>query len=133
MGKYRKKPVVIEAIQFDGTDRSFYDIEAMASRSKIGILETCEQGIKIPTLDCVMIASPGDWVILGVKGELYPCKPNVFEVTYEAVDDSSSSKDASSGFQDWPENQPLQYNGSGTPCDMWTGPCACGAWHRDGR
>jgi hypothetical protein len=85
MSKYRKKPVVIEAVQFDGTDRSYNDVQALADLSKMGILETCAQGIKISTLEGAMVASPGDWIIRGVKGELYPCKPDIFEATYDEV------------------------------------------------
>ncbi len=88
--KFRKKPVVIEAVQFDGTDRSYYDVQSLADHSKLGILETCEQGIKIPTLEGVMIASLGDYVIRGIKGELYPCKADIFEATYEPVEPVSS-------------------------------------------
>jgi hypothetical protein len=85
MSKYRKKPVVIEAVQFDGTDASYNDVQALADLSKMGILETCEQGIKISTLEGVMVAGPGDWIIRGVKGELYPCKPDIFAATYDEV------------------------------------------------
>lgn len=83
MPRFRKKPVVIEAVRFDGTDRAYYDIQALADLSRTGILEACEQGIRIPTLEGTMVAQPGDWVIRGVKGELYPCKPDVFAATYE--------------------------------------------------
>ena len=61
--KYRKKPVVVEAYQ---TDRQ----------------------MQIPTLEGVMTASPGDYIITGVHGEQYPCKPEIFEKTYEAVEDN---------------------------------------------
>ena len=59
--KYRKKPVVIEAYQTD-------------------------KEIEIETLEGTMKANKGDWIIKGVKGELYPCKPDVFKMTYEKVD-----------------------------------------------
>lgn len=42
--------------------------------------------MNIPTLEGLMIASEGDWIIRGVKGEIYPCKPDIFEATYEAVE-----------------------------------------------
>lgn len=42
-------------------------------------------GIHIPTMEGVMIASPGDWIIKGIKGEFYPCKPDIFEATYTKV------------------------------------------------
>ena len=58
MAKYRKKPIVIEA-------------------------EQTQVAIDIPTLEGTMRANPGDWIITGVKGEKYPCKPDVFAATYE--------------------------------------------------
>lgn len=61
MAKYRKKPVIIEAYQTD--------VE-----------------VKIPTLEGEMTASPGDWIITGVKGERYPCKPDIFAATYEPAE-----------------------------------------------
>jgi hypothetical protein len=82
MPKFRKKPVVIEAVQFDGTDRSYYDVCEFAPDVQFA---TCEQGIKIQTLEGTMVASPGDWIIRGVKGELYPCKPDIFAATYDEV------------------------------------------------
>jgi hypothetical protein len=42
-------------------------------------------GVEIKTLEGTMVANPGDWIIRGVKGELYPCKPDIFEATYERV------------------------------------------------
>jgi hypothetical protein len=57
---YRKKPIIVQAYQ---TDKS----------------------LKINTLEGVMLASPGDYIIIGVKGEMYPCKPDIFEMTYELV------------------------------------------------
>jgi hypothetical protein len=84
MSKYRKKPVVIEAFQFlpDSDGNYFrcrwpdYD-ELVGSCGKAGLL--------IKTLEGTMRAVPGDWLIRGVKGEVYPCKPDIFEATYEKV------------------------------------------------
>lgn len=61
--KFRKKPVVIEAEQHNG-----------------------DQPIFIDTLEGRMKADPGDWIITGIKGEKYPCKPDIFESTYELVE-----------------------------------------------
>lgn len=76
--KFRKKPVVIEAVQFDGT---------LVSIEMMGIPEVSQElgsnTCQIPTLEGVMTANPGDWIIQGVKGEFYPCKPDIFEATYE--------------------------------------------------
>lgn len=85
--RFRKKPVVIEAIQFLGTMESQRKIEQWS-----GIVNYSghEDGrcfsIGIQTLEGTMSAYAGDWIIKGVKGEFYPCKPDIFEVTYEAVE-----------------------------------------------
>ncbi|WP_257306258.1 PGDYG domain-containing protein [Geothrix campi] len=83
--KFRKKPVVIEALQF---------IDAMAGRSILAWVNSnggkamalgCEEApeMEIFTLEGNHRAIPGDWIIQGVKGEFYPCKPDIFEATYE--------------------------------------------------
>ncbi len=59
--KFRKKPIVIEAYQTD-------------------------VAVDIATMEGTMTASPGDWIITGIKGERYPCKPDIFEATYEPAD-----------------------------------------------
>ena len=97
--KYRKKPVVIEARLFDGTDKSAYQIvqwiisnggRASAHDSYyVGSVKTALcGGIHINTLEGIMNASPGDYIIKGVNGEIYPCKPDIFKKTYEAVEES---------------------------------------------
>lgn len=78
MPMFRKKPVVIEAVQFDGTLAS---VEGM-------LIPSCSQDLgsatlEIETLEGVMTAQPGDWIIKGVKGEFYPCKPDIFAATYD--------------------------------------------------
>ncbi len=79
MAKFRKKPVVIEAIQFLGTNlpeiESFLPVGKYNDDGTIGIV----------TLEGVMRADIGDWIIKGVNGEFYPCKPDIFQKTYEAV------------------------------------------------
>ena len=80
MPKFRKKPVVIEARQnrlgeYFG-DWPDVEINYPGSMGRA----------KIATLEGVMVAEVGDWIIKGVKGENYPCKPDIFEQTYEAVD-----------------------------------------------
>jgi len=76
--RYRKKPVVIEAIQFDG---NFDEVEAFVG----GDAEFRDGQLVIATLEGAMRADPHDWIIRGVKGEFYPCKPDIFAATYEAV------------------------------------------------
>jgi len=99
--RYRKKPVVIEAVQLRWSTWSevcdfLGEIVSPANPAReISVEEvsdTCgEQGplyiaLTIPTLEGDHIALHGDWIIKGVKGEFYPCKPDIFEATYEAVD-----------------------------------------------
>lgn len=78
--KYRKKPIVVEA--FEWTVDEIPDW--WRSRSDINIeVDTCTA--LIPTLEGVMRATPGDFIVRGVKGEIYPCKPDIFKLTYEKV------------------------------------------------
>lgn len=77
MAKYRKKPVEIEAIQWTGENAK--EILAFAKDSYI---DKDNYTLKIDTLEGTHIASRGDYIIKGVKGELYPCKPDIFEMTY---------------------------------------------------
>lgn len=80
MAKYRKKPVVIEAVQFVAGEQD----HAFAADVVAGIVRYPEDGtMLIRTLEGVMVAQPGDWIIRGVNGELYPCKPDIFAKTYE--------------------------------------------------
>jgi hypothetical protein len=99
--KFRKKPVVIEAIQFTGGPKSATEVlnwvetpqanhrlerELLhAPNGEISQLFSPEH-IRIRTLEGDMMALVGDWIIKGVKGEFYPCKPDIFEATYEAVE-----------------------------------------------
>ena len=83
--KFRKKPVVIEAVQWDG---KLPTIEKLleGSTSKSVEQDLCDPALVIETLEGKMRAEVGDWIIRGVKGELYPCKPDIFESTYDKVD-----------------------------------------------
>ena len=82
MTKYRKKPVVIEAIQFIGSN----DRECIKFCANIIDPEDTKPSLIIPTLEGNMTASIGDYIIKGVNGEFYPCKPDIFEKTYEKVE-----------------------------------------------
>jgi len=83
---YRKKPVVIEAIQY--TDLLSVDaIIEMAGRGEG--LNNSPDGLYIRTLGGTVLASKGDYVIRGLKGELYPCKPDIFEETHEEVQENA--------------------------------------------
>ncbi|MDG0795656.1 DUF2829 domain-containing protein [Pectobacterium punjabense] len=82
---YRKKPVVIEARQFNGKwTGDGTEILNWMGRGGDWDADTAELSIR--TLEGVMTASAGDWIIKGVKGEFYPCKPDIFAATYEAVE-----------------------------------------------
>ena len=88
MAQYRKKPVVIEAVQFTGTGDSCAEILTFLGGSNSGNQRwnsTTNTGGVILTLEGEMTFGPGDWIIRGVRGEFYPCKPDIFEATYEPV------------------------------------------------
>jgi len=90
MAAYRKKPVVIEAIQATGSPESNREIIdwTRGSSTPASMDDHPERGdcLTINTLEGAHWVSPGDYIIRGVKGEHYPCKPDIFEATYEAVD-----------------------------------------------
>src|SRR5438105_4286987 len=106
MSKFRKKPVVIEAHQFGGTIYSadaiiaWAGIEPRPNEQNLDYSVTDNEGtfrdrieqpaqfgpLVIHTLEGDMTAQEGDWIIKGVKGEFYPCKPDIFAATYEPVE-----------------------------------------------
>ena len=97
MPLFRKKPIVIVARQYDGTGANTLDIMYWVNHgcwpenSPINIDKKDTKNLIIETLEGPMTVSPGDWVIRGVKGEFYPCKPDVFEKSYEAIHDPKSN------------------------------------------
>lgn len=94
MAKFRKKPVEIEAIQYDNLNKE--EVEKFVGCKLRSVIDSYhyDQGLPIPptrflyinTLEGEMRVDPGDYVIRGVKGEFYPCKPDIFEATYDKVD-----------------------------------------------
>jgi len=100
--KFRKKPVVIEAVQLLWS--KWNEMCEHAGVGKLSEGKPCgcyvdaagqvsdkpmdhpRLGIQIPTLEGTMIGVEGDWIIRGVKGELYPCKPDIFDMTYEPLE-----------------------------------------------
>jgi hypothetical protein len=87
---YRKKPVVIEAYKF--TIENYMEIEKWSNGKVYSspVLEPTESNLhglylQINTLEGTMTAIPGDWIIKGISGEFYPCKPDIFDATYEKV------------------------------------------------
>lgn len=94
MKQYRKKPVIIEAIQFiDDVDR-ILEIQEFSRGETIRVDYKNKDNptLKIKTLEGVMTASVGDYIIKGVQGEFYPCKPDIFEQTYEEIDNETTHK-----------------------------------------
>ncbi len=80
--KFRKKPVVIDAILYVGTENSYKEVCEFVGK-KLDVRR--DKVILIPTLESPHEASSDDWIIKGIKGEFYPCKPDIFEKTYEKV------------------------------------------------
>jgi len=97
MAKYRKKPVVIEAVQHTGTMERFWEIKSFCPEIIDGGFVGAEDNngtayegkdshpLFIKTLEGTMCAEIGDFIIRGIAGEFYPCKPDIFEKTYELV------------------------------------------------
>jgi len=102
MQRFRKKPVVITALQWSGAIEGLPALAEWAAqadleaRKRIGHMPSARDVVlpidfvapdklEIRTMEGVMVASPHDWIICGVQGEFYPCKPHVFEATYEEV------------------------------------------------
>lgn len=81
--KYRKRPVTVEAIQWTGNN--YKDVRRFAGNSVSPFYRTGGP-LLIWTLKGNMIAATGDYIIKGIRGELYPCKPEIFRETYEEVD-----------------------------------------------
>lgn len=82
MAFFKKKPVVIEAIRFDGEN---YEEVAKFTLGGVAIPMAPAHTLLIKTIEGDMLARAGDWIIRGVAGEFYPCKPKIFEATYEPV------------------------------------------------
>lgn len=91
MPKYRKKPVVIEALQLRWDNWSemcdFAGVGKLTDNKPEGGQDGENITLNILTLEGLMVANQGDFIIRGIQGELYPCKPDIFAATYEAVDD----------------------------------------------
>lgn len=82
--RYRKKPVIVDAWKFNG--EGFHDWPQWLRQKGFSIRRIAENRLDIETLEGMMFCNIGDFIILGVQGEIYPCKPDIFEATYEAVE-----------------------------------------------
>ena len=99
MSQFRKKPVVIEAVQYEK------DGSLALHHAPVWLWEALESGVAfnrdgrlmLKTLEGEHVVSDGDWIIRGVKGELYPCKPDIFAATYEPVEPVSTRSGQPSG------------------------------------
>jgi hypothetical protein len=98
--KYVKKPIEVEAVQWTGLEADLPLVFALVPKKEDGSFDVPNNGTEIepgigftppsgelviPTLEGDMVARPGDWIIQGVKGEIYPCKSDIFAMTYDAV------------------------------------------------
>ncbi len=83
MKQYRKKPIVIEAVQI--TESTFSGPHPNPEHIKGLIYDPIKKQVEIETLEGTMIGNLGDWIIKGINEEFYPCKPDIFEKTYEEV------------------------------------------------
>ena len=108
-GRYRKKPVVVEAMQLVGTNAETHAVYQWIEANTQGSFDPLSEEIPasgvsidpatgfflIATLEGVMQAKPGDWIIRGVQGEFYPIRSDIFEATYERVDDDERTDSVS--------------------------------------
>jgi len=132
MSKYRKKPVEVEAVRYTGDNldevKQFMGAQAKAEQGLLpGPGRGMHEGVYIYTLEGTMTASVGDWIIRGVQGELYPCRPDIFEDTYEPVADGTGDEYECIDADDevWPEHD---YATIHDDEESWQGECRrCGA------
>jgi hypothetical protein len=88
MKNYVKKPVVVQAVEYNGANKK--EIEAFVEKKLDTVYTELKEPLelKIPTLEGDMKASKGDYIIKGINGEFYPCKPDVFEKTYDVIENA---------------------------------------------
>jgi hypothetical protein len=115
--QFRKKPVVISAIRWTGVEAQLAEVFALLGENELphapddphvnpGLGYVPPSGeLSIPTLEGTMTAKPGDWIIRGIKGELYPCKADIFAATYESVEAVSSSLESRHDEQSYGEKR----------------------------
>jgi hypothetical protein len=88
--EYEKIPVKIQAVQWTGSN--FEEVFKLTGAHRIGT-DSATKNLLIPTLEGEMRADVGDYIIKGIKGEVYPCKPDIFEMTYKATNSNMTYKD----------------------------------------
>ncbi|MGT4665922.1 hypothetical protein ACVTYA_14170 [Enterococcus hirae] len=109
--KYRKKPVVVEAIQL--TNKNLLEVKEWCNGELVPNAETSGYDLYISTLEGIMHADINDYIIQGVEGEFYPCKPDIFEKTYEVASQQSQLDDNQKIVLEWlkqtaPTGKPMQ-------------------------
>ena len=116
--KFRKRPVVIEAVQFtrEIAEKYLFDGEPLPRGVALGSASYHRKDRKlyssrfvVRTLEGEMEATFGDWIITGVKGEVYPCKPDIFEQTYEKVEETTPNETTREAIEE-------AERGEGTTC-----------------
>ena len=88
--KYRKKPVIVDAVQWNGENLNEVKELGGSREFRVGP----KKSLFIHTMEGIMEGSVGDFIIRGVKGELYPCKPDIFDATYELYPSKTNISDA---------------------------------------
>jgi hypothetical protein len=84
--RVRKRPIEVEAWRWVGSFNGAPAWVRDAGAQGVLTLRQSDRGLTVTTLEGLMVAQPGDWIIRGVAGELYPCKPGVFDATYEVLE-----------------------------------------------
>lgn len=102
--KFRKRPIIVEAVRFLGDDRNVKECMQFCP-PLLNETYRANNTLTIPTLEGKMICSKGDWIIKGVNGEFYPCKPDVFDKTYEPYTGLSIDGNALSYVKDGEETR----------------------------
>jgi hypothetical protein len=117
--QYRKKPVVIDAIELKFSTESQDEIIQWSNNT---IQKGLDGGLRIPTLEGIMVANTGDYIIRGVKGEYYPCKPDIFKMTYELAStlpqQEISDEEIEKGAKEW-YNKEGAYSASAIALKTW--------------
>ncbi len=98
MPQYRKKPIIIEAVRFvgngtspeiDGPEPHWYEVARTMERDEVWSINFRDGSLAIHTLEGVMQATRGDWIIRGIAGEVYPCKDEIFRATYQLAEEAT--------------------------------------------
>jgi hypothetical protein len=134
MAKYRKKPVVVEAVRWTGSNleeiRNFVGSNLIEEWVEFfDIKRTLKEmlvGIAIETLEGTMRVDYGDYIIKGVKGEFYPCKPDIFEQSYEEIDNVETQEEKKTYLSEYLKEHNCSYKEFMEHQEMYDGFCPVG-------